>query len=198
MKSIVRRNRILSMILGICLLCALTACASAGDMPSPDELPGMEPLSAAPDPTAQSARLPRPLAIGAKTFWQEKDLNAVPYVLDAEDGRTGGETVLLPLQPLAEAMGWRYQRSEADGQEAVLLTKAGKDDIALSYAFPSVGEDLASGVAALRGTQEIPIDVTLPYLDGTLYVPESFVSQALEAVLVTIEGGTKVVVEPRG
>jgi hypothetical protein len=125
-----------------------------------------------------------------KIQYDGKDVGAAPYY-------GPNDTILLPLQPLAEAMGWKVEKSAAGTAEAILLTQSGKDDVSIEYVAPSVGQNEVTGVAAKKGVTSITIAPQLLFADGTIYVDEAFISEALQPVEAAYDGAGLVTVTPK-
>ncbi|MDR1570099.1 MAG: copper amine oxidase N-terminal domain-containing protein [Oscillospiraceae bacterium] len=196
-------KRISVALLLIAAILALAACTAneppaATPSPSPTAAATAEP-SGAPEPSVEPSASPaaastdesvfRPFEASATLEYNGSSINAAPY-------RGANDAILLPLQPLAEAMGWKVEKSVAGTSEAILITKAGKDDVTIEFIPASVGQNQVSGVTARKGTTSVKIDNMLFYADGTIYVDEAFIDDALEAVDVTFDGGSLVSVKP--
>jgi len=181
-------KRLIVCLLTAALLTVLAACTT-NETPVPTPTPSPE-LTAEPSPSPEAGATFRPVATGAKLIYGETDVKAPPYY-------GANDEILLPLQPLAEAMGWRVDKSSAGNSEAMLITKPGADDVTIQYMMPSVGQAQVSGVTAKKGTTDLVVAGTLPYADGTIYVTVEFYSEALEPIDAEFDGDSTVRVTQR-
>ncbi|MDR1599814.1 MAG: copper amine oxidase N-terminal domain-containing protein [Oscillospiraceae bacterium] len=166
--------------------------AEATGSPEPTPEATAEP-SPAPEPTVSTsadAGAYSPISASATIQYDGKDINAAPYY-------GPDNAILLPLQPLAEAMGWKVEKSTSSEAEALLLTSSGKDDVTIQYIPRPVGQNEVAGVVAKKGVTDIQLGPQLLYADGTIYVPEAFVSDALQPVEVSLDGSGLVTVKPK-
>ncbi|HML47901.1 MAG TPA: hypothetical protein PKE04_14255, partial [Clostridia bacterium] len=62
-----------------------------------------------------------------------------------------------------------------------------------AFTKPTLGKDMATQVTAKKGTKTLTLPDTLVYADNNLYVPESFVNDALGSVTVKQEGNQIVI-----
>jgi hypothetical protein len=181
----------------------LASCTSSAPAPSPSPSasaeatataePTPEAATASPAPTVSTsadANAYRPIGVAVKIQYDGKDINAAPYY-----GKD--DVILLPLQPLAEAMGWKVEKSTSSEADALLLTSSGKDDLMIQYIPPSVGQNEVTGVVARKGEIDVRLDPQLLYADGTIYVTEAFISDALQSIEVTYDGTALVSVKPK-
>ncbi|MDR0397296.1 MAG: copper amine oxidase N-terminal domain-containing protein [Oscillospiraceae bacterium] len=164
--------------------------ADAAATPEPTPEATVEPSPEATVSTSADTNAYRPIGSSVKIQYDGKDINAAPYY-------GPGDAILLPLQPLAEAMGWKVEKSTSSEAEALLLTSAGKDDVMIQYIPHQTGQNEVTGVVAKKGTTDINIDPQLLFADGTIYVPESFITEALQPVEVKYDGSGLVTVSPK-
>ncbi|MDR1262649.1 MAG: hypothetical protein LBK46_04045 [Oscillospiraceae bacterium] len=184
----------------------LAACTSNAPAPSPSPSASAEATASAeptPDAAAIASPAPEPtvstsadanayrlIGIAVKIQYDGKDINAAPYY--GQD-----DVILLPLQPLVEAMGWKVEKSTSSEVDALLLTSSGKDDLMIQYIPPSVGQNEVTGVVVRKGEIDVRSDPQLLYADGTIYVTEAFISDALQPIEVTYDGTALVLVKPK-
>ena len=198
-------KRYIILLLTVALLITFAACTTsktAEPTPSPEPVATAE-ASPTPAPSAETVAEPsasptvssmdesvfKPMVSGAKLTYDGKDINAIPYY-------GINNVILLPLQPLAEAMGWNVENSIAGTSEAWLLTKEGKDDLIIQFITPPTGQKQVSGVTARKGDANINVDPSLFFANGTIYVPAPFISDAMEKIDVSYDGKSVVSVKP--
>lgn len=190
----------LLLVLALALLSACTtttpqASPSPSIAPTPMMTPTVEPApslspSAAPDvsPSAGANAEPQPVGGNVVIMYNGTEVKGTPYY-DAQ------QNLIFPLKPLAEAMAWTVQESNNGTQQTLTLTHAGEDDVIVAFTKPTLGNNMATQVTAKKGTKTLTLPDSLVYVDDNLYVPESFVNEALGAVTIKQEG-EQIVISP--
>ena len=180
------------LITALALLSACTtpttpqASPSPSVSPSPMMTPTVEPaptiaatLAPGASPNAGAAA-PQPVGDNVTIMFNGTEVQGTPYY-DAQ------QNLIFPLKPLAEAMAWTVQDSNNGTQQTLTLTHAGEDDVIVAFTKPTLGNNMATQVTAKKGTQTLTLPDSLVFADNNLYVPESFVNDALGAVTVNQE-----------
>jgi len=172
----------------LCLLISFAACTANEPAPLPSPSPE---VSAEPTPTPEptAAEEFTPVGANVKLFINGNETNAVPYY-------GPGHVLILPLHPLAEALDFRVEKAMSGTRETLTISKDDVDEVVLQYIPPSVGQNTATNVTATKGGANITIDGTLFFIDGTVYVPEAFIDEALVQVDITVNE-TSVNVSPQ-
>ncbi|MDR2505322.1 MAG: hypothetical protein LBD16_04365 [Oscillospiraceae bacterium] len=147
---------------------------------APSESPSAEPSASPSEQPADTSAEYLPISANAKLIYDGKEVGAVPY--KSQDG-----TIFLPLKPLAEAMGYKAETQTAGTFETLAISRDGVESLTLEYTPPSVGQNTATGVTAKKAGANIAAEDKLPYVDGTIYVPETFIDEALQAIDVTVD-----------
>ena len=175
---------ILAAVLCSCLIFSLAACTSNEVTPTPTPI-----VSPSPSPEVTPTLEPTgaeqftPIGANIKLLFNGSEINAVPYY-------GPGNTLILPLHPLAEALGYKVDKATSGTRETLTITKEGAANVVLQYIPPSVGQSTATNATATKGGANIAVDGTLFYVDGTVYVPEAFIDEALMPIDVTVNEST--------
>jgi len=196
-----RSVTVLLLITALALLSACTTSTTPQASPSPSMAPTtmmtptVEPAPSiaatiAPNtsPDMVSGASPQPVGTNVTIMYNGAQVQGTPYY-DAQ------KMLIFPLKPLAEAMAWTVEEANNGTQQTMTLTHAGEDDVIVAFTKPTLGKDMATQVTAKKGTTSLTLPDSLSFIDNNLYVPESFVKEALGNVTVKQEGN-QIVITP--